>query len=740
MKHGTYGKKLRNIFIAIACCFVFIFSVLITWTLVEMQRANYKNTLQHTIAAKSDSIRVTVSTILSALRSLQQSEASSQWAESTTQAQYYAAATKLYQQTSRAITNISLINYDIFITQNNEESIVIHHTGTLPKALFLSSESSLTEKDWEVASAHFKKSNDAFFIPTYKDGALEYLYYIEKQQTQKEALLYFVEIPAQTLCGNDSAQQYIIYNEESVIATSSENVGIQKELADELAFLQAQKASALSPYEQFSHNGIEVFLIRTMQLPLTIAFQYRFSVFSTPQIVLVLLLAILIFAALSFIVFLWLSNSLYRPFRETLTNAVDEASSEEPFDEFKIIRQNVSTIDTLNTQLQTAIQENSAIMKRRYYRELLFGIPDSDCPLSAEQMSACYCVAIIELQASPSNEDSNDWFFHLQKNYLYVHVQNLLAKYNIYCFSEGYNTCAVILQVDSQQEATAVFSQFFTLPELKLELKIALSDIRESVIHICDCYQQALHILEYRYKIPSRTVITAAILQQASTSAYYYPLVLESRIIQAIALGKPSCLELYDSIIRENKENPALSSIAQQNLVFALIGTLMRVFQELKTTPQELLGYDIDFHSLHAEHDITQISKKLREYIQSIIIAVQSRQNNHDDELLRSMLDFITSNYSDDIMLIDIAEYCKVSPTYCSTLFKRLSNDNFKTFLNRYRIDRACEFIQKNPRIKINDLSAAVGFNSANSFIRVFSKVTGMTPKVYADKLISEST
>lgn len=99
------------------------------------------------------------------------------------------------------------------------------------------------------------------------------------------------------------------------------------------------------------------------------------------------------------------------------------------------------------------------------------------------------------------------------------------------------------------------------------------------------------------------------------------------------------------------------------------------------------------------------------------------------------MLNYIYENYWDDIMLNDLAEHLNISPKYCGILFKQLSDNNFKDFLNRYRIEKAKEILRDDPSIKIVDLSAMVGFNSSNSFIRVFSKYEGITPGAYVDRI-----
>lgn len=131
-----------------------------------------------------------------------------------------------------------------------------------------------------------------------------------------------------------------------------------------------------------------------------------------------------------------------------------------------------------------------------------------------------------------------------------------------------------------------------------------------------------------------------------------------------------------------------LSIESIQSFVYALIGTVGRIFQELKTSPEALLYEDLSFKYLY-EH------------------------------------------WSD---------YVNISPKYCGILFKQLSEQNFKDYLNRFRVKRAKEMLEQNPGIKISELSLMVGFNSANSFIRVFGKYAGVTPKVYVEKISNFSS
>ena len=97
----------------------------------------------------------------------------------------------------------------------------------------------------------------------------------------------------------------------------------------------------------------------------------------------------------------------------------------------------------------------------------------------------------------------------------------------------------------------------------------------------------------------------------------------------------------------------------------------------------------------------------------------------------------ILSNILDESIL-NQADFQNSYLNYINTLMKN-QNENFKSYLNRLKISKACKAIEEDPEIKISALSLQLGFTSANTFIRVFSKYVGITPKLYAEKIIKDS-
>ena len=83
-----------------------------------------------------------------------------------------------------------------------------------------------------------------------------------------------------------------------------------------------------------------------------------------------------------------------------------------------------------------------------------------------------------------------------------------------------------------------------------------------------------------------------------------------------------------------------------------------------------------------------------------------------------------------------MSEQINISPQYISMLFKQDFGENFLSYLNRIRVEKAKHFLgDKQTFYKINTIGEMVGFNNVNTFMRVFKKYTGMTPGKYREMI-----
>jgi len=76
---------------------------------------------------------------------------------------------------------------------------------------------------------------------------------------------------------------------------------------------------------------------------------------------------------------------------------------------------------------------------------------------------------------------------------------------------------------------------------------------------------------------------------------------------------------------------------------------------------------------------------------------------------------------------VKVARAFNLHPNYISRLFTEQGKESFNEFANRQRLDRATGLLH-NPALTVKEAAAKSGFGSSSYFIRVFTKIYGMTP------------
>lgn len=106
-----------------------------------------------------------------------------------------------------------------------------------------------------------------------------------------------------------------------------------------------------------------------------------------------------------------------------------------------------------------------------------------------------------------------------------------------------------------------------------------------------------------------------------------------------------------------------------------------------------------------------------------------------DDQDLNGVIgackQYIQKHYAEKITLASMAEYSNFSECYFSSLFKKMTGQNFNDYLCEVRIEKAKELLASFPRDKIYEISNKVGYNEVVTFNRNFKKITGITPREF---------
>ena len=182
-------------------------------------------------------------------------------------------------------------------------------------------------------------------------------------------------------------------------------------------------------------------------------------------------------------------------------------------------------------------------------------------------------------------------------------------------------------------------------------------------------------------------IFDADILRNLDSEAKY-----TYNFITAEELGKcgiqDKVREIFDEIYQENADKAVLSDVVIHAALMRLYALLVR-----------------NFESLNAE--MPQNLAKIQHFQEALF--------------------YIEKEYVQNITLADVAREINYNPNYVSYLFVAYTGQNFKKYLDSFRVNKAIEMIRQTEQM-FADISVKCGFSSIRTFNNVFLRVTGMTP------------
>lgn len=113
---------------------------------------------------------------------------------------------------------------------------------------------------------------------------------------------------------------------------------------------------------------------------------------------------------------------------------------------------------------------------------------------------------------------------------------------------------------------------------------------------------------------------------------------------------------------------------------------------------------------------------------------VEEKQTEEDNYLVNAAKEYIREHYMNNVALKDVAQNIGVTPGYLSTLFTQNTEYSFIDYLNRVRVDHACNYLH-NSALKTYEVAHKVGFKDEKYFTKVFKKIKGISPSQYRKTL-----
>jgi AraC-like DNA-binding protein len=136
-------------------------------------------------------------------------------------------------------------------------------------------------------------------------------------------------------------------------------------------------------------------------------------------------------------------------------------------------------------------------------------------------------------------------------------------------------------------------------------------------------------------------------------------------------------------------------------------------------------------HGLARFGEFLMLLDKLAQCTDYRLLSTVQMQSFDDDASLAQIsgiVSFLTEHSAEQFTMAEVAARTGMAESQFSRYFRKATGNTFTDFVNRLRINRACQLLMETDRY-INNVCYDVGFNNVANFNRRFMQIKGMTPK-----------
>lgn len=281
------------------------------------------------------------------------------------------------------------------------------------------------------------------------------------------------------------------------------------------------------------------------------------------------------------------------------------------------------------------------------------------------------------------------------------------------------------------------------LQQMGISVLYARGHFYHSILDITASYNRALSVIAKRRRttlVSTQTVVNSAPELKSSVPEsrnlspefrnndalnYQIDLILNSVSTKKAAEAYP----ILQDILTDLKQRKPFGNSELQSLC-----TFVKDFSDMLESKSLIKETDV-IHSglLIAKcravqpQDEQSLCAEMEQFCTTLLDNAQEQFKVIQNPYLLKAKKYIESHYSDASLSLEIiAAECDITPNYLSKLFAT-SGTYYSEYISQYRITKSITLLRETD-LSVNEIAERCGFNSPQSYIRVFKKQLGLTP------------
>lgn len=303
-----------------------------------------------------------------------------------------------------------------------------------------------------------------------------------------------------------------------------------------------------------------------------------------------------------------------------------------------------------------------------------------------------------------------------------------------------YNDSGLLILLSASCSMTQIVEccrqiQFYSLKYFQKSVSLGIGEAFERLEGIQISFQQARSGVEGKMTRGKNLIITADEVWGKDGNEVSV-LVLEERdeeyLRQQLRLVKGMEVQsILNDIFERYLKNCRKKNVARQfcmNLVVIALQELRRfqVEPQMIFSKGERLLEEVETYEVLADMQLWTKNVYSR-----VLKAMGTKSSNQYKGIVKKGMEYAMAHYTEKLQVSDLADYVYVTPNYFSKVFKQETGENFTEWLNKYRIEKVKEQMEREPQKKTYQIALEAGFLDYKYFAFLFKKYTGYTPVTY---------
>jgi|GEM_PF-1601188 len=464
-----------------------------------------------------------------------------------------------------------------------------------------------------------------------------------------------------------------------------------------------------------------------------------------------------LFLLISLVVSVYTTLHIYHPVNRLIESVQpDEGTQSQHRNEFEFLQYSYKSIVSQVGQYSETIQMVTPAVLRNLFNNLIMGrendrksIGDTLASLNNPfQIEDRYLVVLTRvLQPSTARlPETESNVCQLRLAQILMDITMSKSEVSAYLFSDYRGDFVTVL---SFKESTSDEHAEMTIHEIRsafldqgmhwpYQMLLAVGAERRGLPSLSESYSEALQrIRAEQYRITDTNAVEEQEIEEASFGLNEIEYDFLKRRIRQIhnyldeeELDEASAA-LAD-LVNEVAETVPVGDIS--NYYQYLIDSLLE--RAIPLTPggdERILGKETIQDKL-TDGSLEQTVDFVKSYCGQLLEMLHTHAGKKQNRYISTAKEYIAQNYADSSLAVNsISEYVGIHASYLGRLFRDHLGQHFTSYLNEYRVGIAMQMLKATNQ-SVSEIGFKTGFNSAQSFIRVFKKHTGMTPGQYREK------